>query len=151
MAGDNKQLDLRPADPFTRIDSKLNQVVPWSRHAPSLKISCKSVQPFSHIMLLTKKQTKKEIEQKQNPVPRTGAGYLSSSAPQIRRSMLDFVRVTNYSIVLYCIVSSSSSSSSFIRIKNWRALQEHTHTHTCSKTVKATTFCKCFANVLFYM
>jgi len=32
MAGDNKQLDLRPADPFTRIDSKCNQVVPWSLH-----------------------------------------------------------------------------------------------------------------------
>jgi len=30
MAGDNEQLDLRPADLFTRIDSKLNQVVPWS-------------------------------------------------------------------------------------------------------------------------
>jgi len=30
--GDNKQLDLRPADLFTRIDSKLNQVVPWSFH-----------------------------------------------------------------------------------------------------------------------
>jgi len=32
IAGDNKQLDLRPADPFTRIGSKLNQVVPWSLH-----------------------------------------------------------------------------------------------------------------------
>ena len=32
MAGDNKQIDLRPADPFTRIDPKLNQVVPWSLH-----------------------------------------------------------------------------------------------------------------------
>jgi len=32
MVGDNKQLDLRPADPFTRIDPKLNQVVPWSLH-----------------------------------------------------------------------------------------------------------------------
>jgi len=32
MAGDNKQLDLRPADPFTRTDPKLNQVVPWSLH-----------------------------------------------------------------------------------------------------------------------
>ena len=32
MAGDNKQLDLRPADPFTRIDPKLNQIVPWSLH-----------------------------------------------------------------------------------------------------------------------
>ena len=28
----NKQLDLRSADPFTRIDPKLNQVVPWSLH-----------------------------------------------------------------------------------------------------------------------
>jgi len=32
MAGDNKKFDLRPADLFTRIDSKLNQVVPWSLH-----------------------------------------------------------------------------------------------------------------------
>jgi len=35
MAGDNKQIDLRPADPFTRIDLKsvkCNQVVPWSLH-----------------------------------------------------------------------------------------------------------------------
>jgi len=32
MAGDNKQLDLRPADPFIRIDPKLNEVVPWSLH-----------------------------------------------------------------------------------------------------------------------
>jgi len=32
MAGDNKKLDLRPADPFTRIYPKLNQVVPWSLH-----------------------------------------------------------------------------------------------------------------------
>jgi len=31
MASDSK-LDLRPADPFTRIDPKLNQVVPWSLH-----------------------------------------------------------------------------------------------------------------------
>ena len=31
MAGDNKQFDLgRQADPFTQIDPKLNQVVPWS-------------------------------------------------------------------------------------------------------------------------
>ena len=32
MAGDNKQIDLWPADPFTRIDQKFNQVVPWSLH-----------------------------------------------------------------------------------------------------------------------
>ena len=32
MAGDNKQIDLWPANPFTRIDPKFNQVVPWSLH-----------------------------------------------------------------------------------------------------------------------
>ena len=32
MVCDNKQLNLRPADPFTRNDPKLNQVVPWSLH-----------------------------------------------------------------------------------------------------------------------
>jgi len=32
MAGDNKQLDLRAADPFIRNDPKLNQVVPWPLH-----------------------------------------------------------------------------------------------------------------------
>ena len=31
MAGDNTQIDLGPADPFTRIDPKVNQV-PWSLH-----------------------------------------------------------------------------------------------------------------------
>jgi len=30
MAGDNKQIDLQPTDPFTRIDPKFNQVVPWT-------------------------------------------------------------------------------------------------------------------------
>ena len=33
MAGDNKQIDLWPADLFIRIDPKCNQVVPWSLHA----------------------------------------------------------------------------------------------------------------------
>jgi len=32
VAGDNKQIGLWPADPFTRIDPKFNQVVPWSLH-----------------------------------------------------------------------------------------------------------------------
>ena len=32
MAGDNKKIDLCPADLFTRIDLKFNQVVPWSLH-----------------------------------------------------------------------------------------------------------------------
>ena len=30
MTGDNKQIDLWTTDPFTRIDPKFNQVVPWS-------------------------------------------------------------------------------------------------------------------------
>jgi len=62
MAGDSKQLYLRPADPFTRIDPKLNQVVPWS--LPSVKISCKSVQPFSRNLAdkETNKETKKSLE-----------------------------------------------------------------------------------------
>jgi len=30
IVGDNKQIDLLPADPFTRIDPKFNQVIPWS-------------------------------------------------------------------------------------------------------------------------
>jgi len=80
MVGDNKQLDLRPADPFTRIDSKLNQVVPYRHSTPSLKISCKSVQPFSRNVAdketnkERKKERKKEIAQKQYPVPLPGAG-----------------------------------------------------------------------------
>ena len=61
MAGDNKQLDLRPADPFTRIDSNLNQVVPW-HSTPSLKISCKSVQHQQFSRNLADKETNKEIE-----------------------------------------------------------------------------------------
>ena len=32
MAGDNKQIDFWPADPFIRIDPKFNEVVPWSLH-----------------------------------------------------------------------------------------------------------------------
>jgi len=32
MAGDNKQIDLWPADPFNRSDPKFNPVVPWSLH-----------------------------------------------------------------------------------------------------------------------
>jgi len=58
MAGDNKQTDLWPADLFTRIDPKCNQVVPHGQSTPSLKISCKSVQPFSRNV--ADKETKKE-------------------------------------------------------------------------------------------
>jgi len=42
---------------FLGIDQKCNQSVPWSL-TPSLKISCKSVQPFSRN--LANKETKKE-------------------------------------------------------------------------------------------
>jgi len=71
MAGDNKQLDLWPADPFTRIDPKFNQV--FVRHSTSSpKISCKSVQPFSRNV--ADKETKKEIARKQYPVPLRGSG-----------------------------------------------------------------------------
>ena len=43
---------------------------------PSLKISCKSVQPFSRNLAdkETKKQRKKEIARLQYPVPLSGAG-----------------------------------------------------------------------------
>ena len=46
LYGDNK-LTFDPPTHFARIEPKLNQVVPWSLATPSLKISCKSVQPFS--------------------------------------------------------------------------------------------------------
>ena len=71
MAGDNKQIDLWAAEPFTQIDPKFNR----SSHGhstPSLKISCKSVQPFSRNV--ADKETKKEIAQKQYPVPLPGVG-----------------------------------------------------------------------------
>jgi len=65
ILGDLGFLWVRPADSFTRIDPKLNQVVPWSLHStPSLKISCKSVQPFSRNVANkeTNKQTNKSLE-----------------------------------------------------------------------------------------
>jgi len=75
-SGDNKQIVLRPDDPFTRIDPKFNQVVPYGHSTPSLKISCKSVQPFSRNVAdkETNKETNKEIARKQYPVPLPGAG-----------------------------------------------------------------------------
>jgi len=54
MAGDNKQID-----PFTRIDPRFNQVVPWSLHTFP-ENSCKSVQPFSRNV--ADKETKKSPE-----------------------------------------------------------------------------------------
>ena len=78
MAGDNKQLDLRPADPFTRIDPKLNQVVPWSLHT-SLKISWKSVQPFYRNV--ADKETKKQRNRaKTKPRPPIGGGLIITGA-----------------------------------------------------------------------
>jgi len=77
MAGDSKFFD-RP----TRLP-ELTQNVIRSSHGhstPSLKISCKSVQPFSRNVAdketnkETKKETKKQIAQKQYPVPLPGEG-----------------------------------------------------------------------------
>ena len=68
MAGDNKQIDLWPADPFTRIDPKFNQVVPWSRHMSlPWKFHANRSSLFL-VMLLTKKQRKKSPE---NNIPVT--------------------------------------------------------------------------------
>ena len=65
---------------FSEVTQKCSQVVLWSLHpTPSLKISCKSVQPFSRNLadketkkqrgIQTNKLTKKEIDRKQYPVP----------------------------------------------------------------------------------
>jgi len=78
MAGDNKQLDLRPADPLTRIDSKLNQVVPWSLHTFP-QISCKSVQPFSRNVADKERNNERNKERnraKTKPRPPTGGGVI---------------------------------------------------------------------------
>jgi len=72
MAGVNKQIDLLPADPFTRMTQNLIR----SSHGhstPNLKISCKSVQPFS-CNVADKETKKKQITQKQYPVPLPGVG-----------------------------------------------------------------------------
>jgi len=74
MAGDNKQIDLWPA---TRVPELTQNLIRSHGHStPSLKILCKSVQPFSHIVAdkETKKERKEEIARKQYPVPLPGAG-----------------------------------------------------------------------------
>ena len=74
MAGDNKQIDLWPADPFTRIQNLIRSS--HGHSTPSLKISCKSDQPFSRNVAdkETKKERKKEIARKQYLVPYRGRG-----------------------------------------------------------------------------
>jgi len=67
MAGDNKLT----FDSFTRIDPKFNQFVPWSLHTFPENFM-QMVQPFSRNV--ADKETKKEIERKQYPVPLPGAG-----------------------------------------------------------------------------
>jgi len=67
MAGDNKQIDLYPADPFIRIDPKFNQVVPWSLHS---KFHANWSRRFL-VILLTLKQRKKSPE---NNTPYRGRG-----------------------------------------------------------------------------
>ena len=58
MAGDNQQIDLLPADAFTRIDPKFNQVVPWSLHTFPENFM-QIVQPLSRN--LANKERNKEI------------------------------------------------------------------------------------------
>ena len=68
MAGDNRQLDLRPTDPFTRIDPKLNQVVPWSLHTFHENFRFL-------IMLLTKKERNRpKMAENNTPSPYRGRG-----------------------------------------------------------------------------
>ena len=78
MAGDNKQIYLWPADPFTQLTQNLIR----SSHGhskPSLKISCKSVQPFSRNV--ADKETKKE-RNRPKTIPRspTGGGVITKMA-----------------------------------------------------------------------
>ena len=73
---------------------ELTQNVTRSSHGhstPSLKISCKSVQPFSRKLAdkETNKETNKEIEQKQYPVPQSGRGkYLAHCSFVCRVEMM---------------------------------------------------------------
>jgi len=66
MAGDNKQINLWPELTQNVIRSS------YGHSTHSLKISCKSVQPFSRN--LANIETKKEIARKQYPVPLAGPG-----------------------------------------------------------------------------
>jgi len=76
MAGDNKQIDLWPADPFTQIDPKFNYVVPWSLHTfPENFMHCKSVQPFSR-NVADKERKKERNRPKTIPRPPTGGGVI---------------------------------------------------------------------------
>jgi len=73
--------------PVLRIAASCSFMSSHSHSAPSLKISCKSVQPFS--LNLANKETKKEtnkqnkeIDRKQYPIPRTigdGINMLNSN------------------------------------------------------------------------
>ena len=98
MAGDNKQIDLWPADPFIRIDS--NVIRSFHGHStPSLKISCKSVQPFSRTVAdkETKKERKKEITRKQYP------GRGNNAALALRASRGNYI--VHYRVLSYVRVS----------------------------------------------
>jgi len=65
-------------DPPTRLPELTQNLIRLSHghSTPSLKISCKSVQPFSRNVAdkETKKESKKEIARKQYPAPLLGRG-----------------------------------------------------------------------------
>jgi len=85
MAGDNKQIDLW---------SELTQNVIRSSHChskPSLKISCKSVQPFSRNV--ADKETKKSP--KTIPRPPTGGG-VTNAAPDRKLDIYDDATFTTH-------------------------------------------------------
>ena len=66
-------------DPPTRTELTQNWIRSSHGHsAPSLKISCKSVQPFSP-NVADKETNKKRNRAKQNPFPRTGGGVMKQT------------------------------------------------------------------------
>jgi len=66
MAGNNKQIDLWPADPFTWID-------PWSLHTfPENFMQIGPAQPFSRNV--ADKETKKERKKSREKIPRPPTG-----------------------------------------------------------------------------
>ena len=86
-----------PPTRFTRIDPKFNQVA-HGHSTPSLKISCKSVQPFSRNV--ADKETKKERNRpKTIPRPPTGGGVkILQEFLLFCSAKIAYIRVLAYSL-----------------------------------------------------